>query len=1082
MSGALPTTSRPAALRLRIETSEKSPGGSSSISPRSHSATPWFNKGWPSSLQWIPANFTWAKIKPTLRAAIAAWLSTILFLVPRVEVSALGSAAFLILMTSFMSPPNDPFMGVLERELTILLFVTATWGWSCLGIRLADLARVNRDPTVTLVDAVTGRYLEAAPTVIIGVFIFLGTVVISAIRARAVPSQIFACVLSCICLDILLTTAVLFPYPFYLACAVGRSIVVPISMHSAISLVCSVFIFPSTISSQFTTQLTLVLASLTKSFELHQSILKLDPYSAAFASMVSTNAASVAKSEASLAPLAASARLLKGDLVYSRFAPTDLIALQDVAKRMAVRAHGMTLYYQIIEPGRERFPVSTPATPAPASPVPSRPPSPVREHRDSVAEDSLPTTPTRKSRHSYFHNHHNHHNLLHNSLLHLSRKKHQNPVGVFESQRYLDLEAHLHHPDTEAHTKEIVGLLAESCTPLLKACQDSLIWTQDWLGYVRQGWISQLLAGAKERRALKQRMKELSFVRANLKKTLESFKEDKRHLVLEPWRSSFDLEHETEHEAWPHRHLFHCYVYQYHLMQVSTNLLTMLDSIHTLEEKHKDKQLWTPKFFNWSSSSEFVDDEEDPETIQGVPPAVDELDLGATGQRDPDALPPRNRLEWAMRKVYIAFSSLSSGNTLFAIKAALLTVILCLPSFLKSSATFAYENRFVWGIIMGQVTLSRFRGDTVFGLSSRVLSTFFGGLLGMVLWYMSAGSGSGSPYGLAAVCAVCFPLFFYGRLYWPGPPMRVIIFFVTTCLVIGYSYQDQNIKSPGNPGFGWEVAWRRFILVTAGVVAAGIFSLLPPSTTIRRYERTIMARTASEIGTMYCDIISYANSRREMDTKDIVTGLIAIRSKILRSMALKNNATYEFSLKGRWPAKRYQKTMELQLGLAYSLSHLMSTVEHMEPAWTRAFLRRTRFLDSDFQGEVLAVISMISTALRTGTALPQITPCPLLDRFANTHWEYGLNVIHKESEEDYGLPRELSLETLQNEQYLMFCVAVSSAYNIMSRLDRLMMTVKEIVGEQYHIHGAGIAIGTRRTGVPMGSRTTTMQYRPPQTV
>lgn len=43
--------------------------------------------------------------------------------------------------------------------------------------------------------------------------------------------------------------------------------------------------------------------------------------------------------------------------------------------------------------------------------------------------------------------------------------------------------------------------------------------------------------------------------------------------------------------------------------------------------------------------------------------------------------------------------------------------------------------------------------------------------------------------------------------------------------------------------------------------------------------------------------------------------------------------------------------------VAYLLSHLMSVVERLEPAWRRAFLRRTRFMDADFQGDVLAVIS-----------------------------------------------------------------------------------------------------------------------------
>lgn len=59
---------------------------------------------------------------------------------------------------------------------------------------------------------------------------------------------------------------------------------------------------------------------------------------------------------------------------------------------------------------------------------------------------------------------------------------------------------------------------------------------------------------------------------------------------------------------------------------------------------------------------------------------------------------------------------------------------------------------------------------------------------------------------------------------------------------------------------------------------------------------------------------------------------------------------------------------------------------------------------------------MISTALRTGTPLPQITPCPLLDRFLLYH--HGLKVIRKENDDDYGLPRTLTLSTLENEQYM----------------------------------------------------------------
>jgi hypothetical protein len=59
---------------------------------------------------------------------------------------------------------------------------------------------------------------------------------------------------------------------------------------------------------------------------------------------------------------------------------------------------------------------------------------------------------------------------------------------------------------------------------------------------------------------------------------------------------------------------------------------------------------------------------------------------------------------------------------------------------------------------------------------------------------------------------------------------------------------------------------------------------------------------------------------------------------------------------------------------------------------------------------------MIASSLRTGTPLPHITPSPLIDRFMLKY--HGLDVIHRDAEEDYGLPRTLTMDVLRNEQYL----------------------------------------------------------------
>lgn len=173
-----------------------------------------------------------------------------------------------------------------------------------------------------------------------------------------------------------------------------------------------------------------------------------------------------------------------------------------------------------------------------------------------------------------------------------------------------------------------------------------------------------------------------------------------------------------------------------------------------------------------------------------------------------------------------------------------------------------------------------------------------------------------------------------------------------------------------------------------------IFSFLPPATTIRRYQRATLSTTSSEIGSIYCAILSYAHSRRDEERDEIVKSLVAVRSKLDRSAKLRTNVIYEVCyhypqlfitdknitvtssryagdgrqndivLSKNYNSKRRPLPAVLLLNnrfrqLAYSLSHLLSVIEHLELSWTRAFLRRTRFLDPDFQGDVLAVISQI---------------------------------------------------------------------------------------------------------------------------
>ena len=93
-----------------------------------------------------------------------------------------------------------------------------------------------------------------------------------------------------------------------------------------------------------------------------------------------------------------------------------------------------------------------------------------------------------------------------------------------------------------------------------------------------------------------------------------------------------------------------------------------------------------------------------------------------------------------------------------------------------------------------------------------------------------------------------------------------------------------------------------------------------------------MSTTVAELGAVYCSVVSFANTQRdyELDRGAIIQSLIALRLKLKRSLVLRTNIVYEvcaefvrksvlayfhlkFSLRGKWPAARYQKILEIQL-------------------------------------------------------------------------------------------------------------------------------------------------------------------------
>ncbi|TFK95222.1 hypothetical protein BDV98DRAFT_587243 [Pterulicium gracile] len=1072
---------------------------------------------------WIKANWHWCKVKPALRSALAAWIAMVLFLIPTVQ-RWLGQAGFLILIASVLSPPAEPFVVVFERETIICIFVAASWAWSCLGIFAASKARSTIIPASEMtVSPYHGEYIEAAPGVILGVFLVLGTCVLLFIKARQGPGPYtFATLLGCICMDISLTTAHLFPYPFY---DIGQAIIVPVTLHTAIALLTSILFFPSPVSALFVMRMGDVIASARTNMRNQIGLLEMvggglqwyvkekDDGGGPPGSPVTENgegssaqhcadkrekvlgtsdksgakpAASeealattpsfddalsklrigVKGSEALLVPLASAGRLMKSDLVYGRVNPLDFKDLQATDRKLAVRSDGMTLYWGIVE--RERDGVF------------GRHMNWIRRLEGAVAfthlsrlEIHLPSTPqfTLLPVHTPTHNDHHHH-FHHTLTSHLSHLSHslsslhlhlptrkQPPVGVFESMGYLLAEPDLFpkYDERSAFTPAAMAkILSSTCLEVVREVEGAMAVGEKW---VREGgrwgrWREVFAKigvsvgrAVKGRKSTEERLEGLRERRERMRGVLERFQMGGRHRVLDPYRPILESDYpgtvlEGE-DIPPHRYLFHCYVYQSHLIRYCQLVLQLLDEIIHIAETRRTSRLWTPAerlLFRWNDrwkAPETLDkeDDENPEHIPGIRSSWDEdfdqVDIGLARKRNPDFLPARNAFEWVMDRVYRCVAGLGGGNVLFAIKAGALGT-----------------NKFVWALIMAQLTLARFRGDTVFGFTARIISTFLGGLVGLLIWYIGSEEAEGIPSA-----SLLLPSWLSRSSFMRGCTGRYVLCRVSVVVaanshewiwVVGYSYQDEYQLTASSPGVGWAVAWDLLLLATI------YYNPVIPT----HHALT----TVSELRAVYCSVDSFANSRKDYDMTEIIRTLTAIRAKLNRSLLLKTNAIYEFSLRGRWPAKRYHRVLELQMELAYSLSHLLTTIEKLEPSWTGAFLVRSV--------APLGSRCMIATALRTGTPLPQITPCPLISRIGQK--AYGLNIIQHHAEDDFGLPRTLTKETLENEQYMMLCVATSTTFKVVAALDKLMIATKEIVGEHYHIHG--MSMDPRRSasgGVPL---------------
>lgn len=654
----------------------------------------------PPYVAWIPTVLKdWSKMKPVLRSGLAAWICMLFMLIDPVE-RVLGSASFLVLVGVFIQPAELPLVAVIEREFFTLLLTSMGWAYSNLAIFFAHLARKQRltvaEADVRLV--LSGYYIETAPTAICTAFLAVGVASALYLKVKFGPSPfIFATILTCICLDITLVYAPLYPYPFY---RLGQSIVLPLAIKAGIVILISCVFAPKSVNSAFIERLLAVLKPLSDgSQQLHEEMKK-SPLDEDFNFALMRD--KVTAAEAGLITLHGQARLVMRELSFSLASGEDLKALVTTVRRLLAPADGVAFYFSVIKsdlrgmdfqhhPQASRFttPMQTrpatpghtqPATPTqsrPATPTPSRPSTPrleeaVESHdgagttASATADSNLHPPIASRPRHRFPSRLTNgigssspvRHSFelrkrLHDPT-HFQRHREQVEVGLWESLRYTAFETQYHGRSNDHITEMCMRIVADAGADLLQQQFTAFTDLSKWLKELNQKRVHRLreyvtFRARKTSGALLSHPdgspKPMGECIASLQRAIDDFKVKKQR-ILEPFRASVDPAVEGEKLA--HRYLFQCLTYCHFQIVYSIRLIDLLRALEQIEQRRRFWRFWAPKLptllhvDTWRTHEEGheIDHDEDPGEIPGMPST-----LGRTRARDPDAMGSNSRLQ-----------------------------------------------------------------------------------------------------------------------------------------------------------------------------------------------------------------------------------------------------------------------------------------------------------------------------------------------------------------------------------------------------------------------------------------------------
>ena len=488
----------------------------------------------------------------------------------------------------------------------------------------------------------------------------------------------------------------------------------------------------------------------------------------------------------------------------------------------------------------------------------------------------------------------------------------------------------------------------------------------------------------------------------------------------------------------------------------SSDLITavenLLEYILNLSEKRTKGRFWVPSRIQYAISWIFhgqitypghdIAAEEDP----------DKLMDGQTF--DEQTKETRRRLEVSRgykgssarrnkfsRVLMATYKWVTNPAGMYALRMVVVTVATSIPAVIPHTAGFFYREKGIWAVISAQTVLLVYLADFTFSLVARTAGTIVGGVIGMVTWYIGAGSGIGNPYGMAAATGVAIIPLLWWRLFLPPAfQFATIMAAATFCLVIGFSWDHDHIVQYGLPGKGYEAFWKRVVTVLIGFLAAFIVQLFPSPPSGTTHVCKTLANSVRSLSDHYALLISHWGRTDRNGALGAVAENVSIEvAEVL--LALSPSIAL---LKGELSFSPFdqtvlQRTKEQLQYMNQALGGLLNLASALPKELQDRLVRVAGILDDRSIGDIMAVLAIIEQALRTGSPLPERLPAPLIRR--------ATDLVQSQSDEVI-----LTASLVQDENHRRYCVAVTLYLKFLGSVDDLLIVLKEALGERHIIY------------------------------